>query len=603
MSESFSNPLPTAESEPLPVEKSRLAPPSVRWRSWLRRTDLALLPILALPLAILKLDDTWLFAYSASPQGFIDAWVYFGYFLDLTQHLQTFRSGAYYGGRLPWIVPGFLAYRLFPPLVAAYVLHVAFYWAAVVSLYLILKHTVSQRAALLTGLLMGCHSYFLWAIGWDYVNGAAITYVLLTVCALTYAARSERPRRWLVLSGVVFGATIYCHLFLITFAPLFVLYYRFAKNEYGRKSLASGFRFFAHGFLALSSLFVVFNILFKAAPLFFILPSLKSASKWVAADPWFDPSYKWITSAIWLLFPAVMLVGSLLFVNRRDSRTTARGGFPWFWQGYFVLSAVIMLLWQLQGQPIFQVVYYTSYLIPATFLALGAQLAPVLEGFSRKQFAAICGGAAVLLLLPFAVPLHSRLIMVIQQHPWLWPAIAGTAGVTLLARRVRYTGALAVLLICAACGSLNLGTGTRTWGRAGEPDDPALQKQAFLAVVDSVRAVQQIDPSGHLFFWYDFRAPLGPLHRTVASTFLWARRLVSENFPLLGAQAEPPSLKLKIPPPHTRIAILTVDEAALEKAEQSMREVGLTARFIGQRSIREGPIAWNMILIETEKAN
>jgi hypothetical protein len=84
---------------------------------------------------------------------------------------------------------------------------------------------------------------------------------------------------------------------------------------------------------------------------------------------------------------------------------------------------------------------------------------------------------------------------------------------------------------------------------------------------------------------------------------MWSHRLVSESFPLLGAQAETPDLRPKVPPPHTRIAILTVDEQALQKAEQSLRQVGLTARYLGQRRISEGPIFWNMILIETERAN
>jgi len=601
VSELLSNAPPTTKSEPLQGEPSPIAHPSAGLGGWLRRIDLALLPILALPLVILKLDDSWLFAYSE--QGFIDPWVYFGYFLDLPRHLQTFRGG-YFAGRLPWIVPGFLAYRFFPPARAAYGLHVVFYWVAVVSLYLILKNTVSRRAALLTALLMGCHSYFLWAIGWDYVDGAAITYVLSTLCVLTYAAKAERPRRWLLLSGAVFGAAIYCQFFLITFAPLFALYYHFAKGEYGRNPLASGIRAFAQGFLALTLVFVVVNLVFKAAPLFFIVPALSRAAKFVGfGNRWLDPSYKWVASATWLLFPALVLLGAFLFVNWRPPRPTRHGGFRLFWQLYFMLSALIMLLWQVLGQPVLQLPFYTSLLIPGMFLALGAQFAAILEGFSRRQFAVLCGGAAIILLLPFVVPLQSRFIAAAQQHRWLWPAVLGTAGVALIVRRVRYTRAIAVLLLCAAGAALSATTGTRTWAHPGKVDDPTLRKQAFLAIVDSVRAVQEIDPTDHLFFWYDLQARLGPLHRSVASSFMWSHRLVSERFPLLGAQAETSDLKPKVPLPHTRIAILTLDEDALRKAEQSLRQVGLTARFIGQRGIREGPISWNMILIETEKAD
>lgn len=603
---------PTPKKKSAQPQNSSHEPATAGVPGWWRRIDLALLPILALPLLILRVDDTWLFAYSATggppgclgcEHGYIDPWIYFGYFLDLTQHLHTFRTG-YFGGRLPWIVPGFLAYRSFPPLVAPYVLHVAFYWVAVVSLYLILKNTVSRRAALLTALLMGCHSYFLWAIGWDYVNGAAITYVLLTLCVLTYTAKSQRPRPWLILSGIVFGTAIYCQLFVVSFAPLFLLYYHFARKECGQNSPASHLRPFAHGFLALTFLFLALNVALKAAPLFFIIPALSRAARFVGAgNRWFDPSYKWVANAAWLLFPAVTLVGAFLFVNRRGSRTAARGGLRLFWQIYFILSVVILLLWQVGGQPILQVAFYTSYLIPGTFLALGAQSAAVLERFSRRQFALLCCAAATILFLPFVLPLHSGVIPAIQRHNLLWPAILGTGGVVLLVRQVRYTSALAVLLICAACGTLDATTGTRTWGHPGEPDDPAVRKQAFLAVVDSVRAVKEIDPTDQLFFWYDREARLGSLHRSVASTFMWSHRLVSESFPLLGAQAATFDLKPRIPPPHTRIAILTVDEEALQKAEQSLHQVGLTARFLGQRRISEGPIFWNMILIETEKAD
>ncbi len=609
MTDLLSGVRPASHIEPSPIagERTRAEP-----ESWLRQIDFALLPILALPLLLLRLDDTWLFAYSAAAappgcrgceRGFIDPWIYFGYFLDLPQHLSTFRSG-YFAGRLPWIFPGYLAYRSFPPVIAAYVLHVVFYWVAVVSLYLVLKHTVSRRAALMAVLLMGCYSYFLWAIGWDYVDGAAIAYVLATLCVLTYAAKARNPRRWLILGGVIFGLTIYCQLFLITFAPLFALYYRFARDQYehAHKLPGSHLRPFAYGFLGLTLLFAAFNVVLKAAPLFFVIPSLSRAARFMGTrNRWFDPSYTWITGAEWLLLPAITLLGAMFFLTR--CRKSAHGGFPFFWQLYFVFSALLMLLWQASGQPVLQLVYYTSLLIPGMFLALGAQSAAVVQRLSRRQFAALCCGATLVLLLPFVVPLRSGLILLIQQHRFLWPAVLGTVGTVLLVRQVRYTGALAVLLLCAAFGTLTLAIGTRTWGHPGRPDDPALRKQAFLAVVDSVRAVKEIDPTDHLFFWYDVQAPLGRLYRSVASTFMWSHRIVSERFPLLGAEAETPDLKPRVPAPQTRIAILTVDKEALAKAEVSLRRVGLEAKFLGERSIREGPISWKMILIETEKAN
>jgi Dolichyl-phosphate-mannose-protein mannosyltransferase len=598
----LANPLPTAERETLRVEKPAVTPASEGLRSRLGGIDFALLPVLVLPLLLLRLDDTWLFAYSAGEQGFIDTWLYFGYFLDFTHHLRTFRSG-YVAGRLPWVLPGVFAYHFFPPIVAACVLHVVFFWVALVSLYLILKHTVGRRAALLSAFLMGCYSYFLWAIGWDYVDGATISYMLLTLCLLTYAAKAVRPQRWLVLSGAAFALAIYTHLFVISFVPAFALYYFFARREHGAEWPAPSRRLLLRGFLAVTVLFAVLNVVLRAAPLFFLVPALSRASRFVGTgNRWFDSSYGWLASAFWLLLPGVAALGAFLSVNLSERPRTWRG-FRFFWQLHLAVCAFIMLMWQLSGQPVLQLPFvYTSLLIPAVFLALGAQVASSLERLRSSQFAILLIAAAAILLSPFAVPLNSQVIATIEQHRWLWPAGLGIAAVVLLARQFRYTGALAVLLLCASVATLTATTGTRTWGHPGAPDDPRLQKQAFLAIVDSVHAVQQIDPTDHLFFWYDFRAPLGPLHRSVSSTFMWWHRLVSETFPSLDVLTGPPYPTYKPLQPHLKIAILSVDEDALQRADDTLRKVGLTARFISQRRISEGPISWNMIVIETEKA-
>src|SRR5215467_1325496 len=65
----------------------------------------------------------------------IDPWVYVGFSLSLPAHLQRFGE-TYYASRLSWIVPGFIAHRLFPPLVAEYVLHLAFFYALLAATYM-----------------------------------------------------------------------------------------------------------------------------------------------------------------------------------------------------------------------------------------------------------------------------------------------------------------------------------------------------------------------------------------------------------------------------------------------------------------------------------
>jgi hypothetical protein len=123
-------------------------------------------------------------------------------------------------------------------------------------------------------------------------------------------------------------------------------------------------------------------------------------------------------------------------------------------------------------------------------------------------------------------------------------------------------------------------------------DDPAFQKSAVLSIVDSVRVVQELDPKGNLFFWYDGEGRLGHLYRSVASTYLWSYRLQSEEFPRLGP---------KLPPLGRRILILAEDgEGALREAQDSLHYEGLGAQFLTKRQIRQGPFLWDMIEIQVE---
>ena len=558
--------------------------------AWLARIDAGLLFVLSLPWMILRFDRTWLFAYSASSYGFIDPWVYFGYFLDLTQHLRTFK-GAYFTTRLSWILPGAAVYHAFPPLVAPYVLHLALFYAATVSLYLILKHTASARAAVLGTMLMGCHAYFLRSMGWDYVDGAAITYMLMTLCAVTYAAKSANPRPWLVAVGALSALALYAQLFLIVFSPLALGYYLFARREYRRDPVIGEWKLFVGGFAGVTVVLGTFNMVVNGR-FFFFVNSMGTAAKLVVNhNPYNDSTFRWLAQANWLVLPLVALVGAILCLRRRPSVLSGpKAAFLLFWQRYLVLSVSMMVLWELIRQPVLQLSFYASYLIPASFLALASEMEGVLEKLSRRQFLLLSGCVLILSLLPFWIPVQSQLMWDLQRHPLLFPILAGIAAVVLIRRQIRHAVTLGVLLLCISLGILTATSSTRTWGRPGRADDPAFQEQAFLTIVDSVRAIQELDPKGNLFFWYDGDGNLGRLYRSVASTYGWSYRLQSESFPAVGPKA---------PPLGRRIVILSGDaKNDLAKVEDSLHKIGFGFEIVAQRTIHEGPFNWSMTEIE-----
>jgi hypothetical protein len=546
--------------------------------------------ILLLPWSILRFDSTWLFGYAASPSGFIDPWVYFGFFLDLTQHIRTFK-GAYFTTRLTWTVPGAVVYHFFSPIAATYVLHLAVFYAAAISLYLILKITVGQRAALLSALLMGVHSYFLWSVGWSYMDGAGNAYLLMTLCALTFASRSTHSRGWLVVAGALAAMTIYCQLFLIVFFPVVLGYYQFAGRQTLSKPPVKPWKASAWGFAAVTVIFGLFNMAVNGRFLFFINSVGTAAKLVVNHNPYVDSTYGWLTGASWLVLPTIAFVGAIVCLARAQIlESISNLNFVLFWQRFYVLSFATMMFWQIVGQPVFQLSTYSSYLLPSAFLALGSQLAVVVHRIRRSHFLLLCGSIILILAIPVVLPFGSTLLGEIQRHPCLLPFTLGFAALPLLTSAPQYLKVVGLLILSTSLAVLNAGSGPRTWSKPGTLQDPAFQKSAMLAIVDSVRMVQELDPKGNLYFWYNVDSRLGRLYRSVASTYLWAYRLQSETFPSLGS---------KSPPPGRRILILAEDgQAAVLLAQASCDKEGLSANVLTKRRIDQGPFHWDVIEIQ-----
>src|SRR5207248_5309215 len=167
--------------------------------------------LLVLPWLLLLADPRWVYG-----SLYRDAWVYFGFFQDLPGHLRAFPD--YYGcSRLSVTLPGWLVYRLLPPVAANLALHLAVYYAAVFAVYGVFARVAGRRVGLHVAVLLGGHPFFLKAAGWDYIDGFVIAYFLLAQALLTRAADSERWRSWAFAAGVAAGAMVVAN---VAFAPL-----------------------------------------------------------------------------------------------------------------------------------------------------------------------------------------------------------------------------------------------------------------------------------------------------------------------------------------------------------------------------------------------
>ena len=172
------------------------------------------------PLVQVFINSNWIFnpvkALPIAP--FQDTWFYNGnffYFFDYVN--EGLASTHYFVERLPLNIPGYYLYHLLSPLKANYILHLAYYYIAVFSLYAILRSLLNKRSALIASLAMGSYPWFLRAVGWDYVDGTGIAYYSLSMALMVAASKQRHWRPFSFGAGIATACLIYTNLFWIPF--------------------------------------------------------------------------------------------------------------------------------------------------------------------------------------------------------------------------------------------------------------------------------------------------------------------------------------------------------------------------------------------------
>jgi len=549
--------------------------------------DANLVIIILLPLVVLFLDSNVFFA----KPGWLDTWIYHSFFRHLFEFKSFLFPNTYYGSRMSWIVPGYIINRFFHPVAANYLLHLGVYYVGAFSLYYILTKFYNRPTALLGLIAFTCNPYLWGAIGTDYVDGFGVATYLLTFAILArIAAGGGSSRVGLVLAGATYAALIYTNTIWLLFSPAFLLLYLFLRrlrniSEITRATVHFGL-WFAAGAGAITAVLGVINYRIDGH-FWFYLPSiaytLENATK---PQPWHSTNYAWVGSAHWLIYPAVMLLASVVvlmrrpFTGKRDVPRMTR-----FFRMHFLFSVLVFVLLELKGLYMLEWSFYASYLIPATFLFAGAELFEI-AGQTKPSVIALFF-AVVLFLAWFGL------------GPAIWATILKTglpavlcvaAGAILLRAAMPGNGAaLAACLI--GFGLLNV------YGRGSnglyseQADGPNHRGNAFVRMTESVEAIDQARHGGPVVFWFNSADPHSDEFDSINSFFLWGYTWIGRAFPAIDPVANERVTTGKM------VAVLSTDEQGpqlLEKANRSLKPRGLAATWVTRREINYGGVRYGV---------
>ncbi len=562
-----------------------------------------ILLLLSLPILLLLISQAWIF----NPLSNIDSWIYLGYFIRLKQYLIAFPE-AYYGTRVSWILPGHLVYSLFSPLVANYVLHLGLYYIATISIYLVLRPSVGRRAAFLASALMGCYSLFLSAIGWNYVDGAGITYFLLTVLMLSWAARKKSWTTWMFLSGIFFGALIYTNLVWLSFAPSLITYYLLTHRPHRTRRAFISVAASVVGFLTITLFLCSVNYAI-VGKFFFFMPSVNYAlSSGGQPNPLNIDLHELVFRANWLFLPLTVLLGSTVTLALSKFRKSFEQSDAAPFQALFIVGFLGMIFLEAKVTYVLQFTYYVSYLIPSMFLVIGASLKP-LQTLSKGSFVSVATFLLILVILPLT-PSY-----VFDHQPTIFCLLFLTSVLFSISSNFnqKKVGSIVAILLLTVSASISFNQG---WNAS--QSTVRLQKNVTLkTTIDghlTVGTVQKlfrdIDPTVGLWFWYSMKEL--EVYRAISSASLWMYRLIGEEFPSLQEYRNASSSTSPLTPQRLsglktrftvspKIAIFSQQKDALEQAINSLKTVGFTAKSIATYPIKQDTIAFTITIIEVSK--
>ena len=528
--------------------------------------------ILATPFLLLAVDRNVFIITNAN--GWIDPWLYTGFLLDLPHYLIRW-GDTYYATRLAWLLPGYAVHELFTPITANYILHIAFFYVLLFTAYALVTAGINRTTGFVFTLLIAWNPEIISAMGWDYVDGAVITYFVISLLCFEKASSGTRRWLWAAAGGAGLACLAASNLVAATLWPVCGLFLLLRVGLPRWRTTVAILAVAVVGSVAMLAIFGVVNEQLGGRTFFFLKPSLNYATTNLWLPSQFDAKgYGWIPQAPALILPAVSALGAALALVGRWHIVKS-------FSGAVQVTAFVAVVWFVVHSMLWShsihVSYYTSYMIPLALLALAV------HPDSPLHFAVVSARRAIALELGILSVLVIHLL-IFRQGDAVWGfvpltptwfatasginayaafAIAALAMVTArLARTVslRWPAFLLALVMGYSSVPVNFPAPNSTRAR----EDFALTA----TVHDFI--YQHLDFNRKIRMWYSLRPGEPRPYRGISSTFLWGYVLLNEAMPSLE-----PSTLINQLVPEERLVLMAATEQEIDDARQAL----LKAKF------------------------
>jgi hypothetical protein len=573
-------------------------------RSDLDRVDLlSRLIILLLPFVLFAINDNWIFDKPIA----IDRWLYSGLHIHLPQFLKTFGE-TYYASRLPWTVIGWAAHSVFDDATALCILHFGLFYLAVFSLYVAVRIIFANTAAACAAaLVLGTYTYFLAAVGWDYVDGPVVACMLAGIAVLASAAIRPRWRLAAFMWGVAMCSVVSMYILVLLLVPVQIGLFLFLNRVRANRPIVPIAAFAITGGAAAMTIFGLVNWLL-GGPFLYILSQINVLGRVAQNRVLYDePLTNWLWSAQHLFAAVIIFIFSSVFVVIHSKsviekiRLGAAGTDPEI--SLFiccladVAASIIFAGLQADRFYVLRFYYNSDALLPFVYLTIGGAFAVMFtsSGFTRQLGFLVTAAVIALgpwLLGSFGYIFPKGYLFEGRDFTIAW-VTAGSLLLVFLVRPARYLlGPATVVLFFSI---LSVGAPS---GEIYFPPD-AHFKADILSVFDASRAISRYNLDAGARFWYDENDDRGRIFDGVASTYFWGYRLVNNRFPsLFFANGKKSAVA-----PGQRIMLLTSkDEDVVTLANAAVADQHLLFEQRGKIDVRRSGVAFRIIVADVKGA-
>jgi hypothetical protein len=537
----------------------------------------------------------WTKAPLYNPSGTIDPWLYTALFVNFDRVYEDFAL-TYYAARLPWIVPGRIAYAVFPLDAAYWVLHGLAFAGGVAALFFLVRRYLGLAAAVVGAATLTLSPMYWNAQYWDYVDGVSLTYALAGLCFGLPLAKGRVRAASLFAAGACFAAAVTTNPFVTLVALTYPIKYAILQPAMGlRQRSALALRDLVALLVGVAALVITLGFYARAngGPFRYYDPQLDFIRAGVGGYK--AAGYEWLRNEPKLLVPLFLLAvaAPLLAYGRRLPPFRFAAGAV---GGLAFLTAVIYGWEFMAGGAALEWSYYFSYFAGSIALTV-ASLAALATSLARSRWPANVGvavastAAAVVALgliyegdrVEWTASTGARISI------WIMAVAVAAILLALVTRRTRGS----VLAWAAAIGAVAfashfaINSSSQTFLYSGSyPDNRSLYHAAVDNVAFINRATARNEPPR---FWY---AENRPDFRSIQSMYFYAFTAIGYHLPNVGADVQQ---RLDLWKPRSIVMLCETRDCG--GAVAALRRAGYAYREDKAKRIARGRVRlWSVLL-------